>query len=122
MAECNGGPAYYGDANLDGVVNSLDLNAVATNFGASSKIWSDGDFTYNGNVDINDFNVLAGNFGQTLPASAPLPDGVVALGAGARTVHVYVGGFGNGGFDEPAVAPESDLISRVGCIEYLRMI
>jgi hypothetical protein len=65
-----------GDANLDGKVNLLDLNAIATNFGGSSKVWTDGDTTYDGNVNIQDFNALALNFGQTLPSSA-LPLGAL---------------------------------------------
>lgn len=72
---------YSGDANLDGVVNSLDLNAVATNFGSSSTEWDQGDFTYDGIVNLLDFNALAMNFGSSLPAPAP-----VALGASLGTL------------------------------------
>ena len=61
----------FGDANLDGVVNLLDLNALASNFGAPAGTWVGGDFDYNGAVDITDFNALAMNFGDTLPAPAP---------------------------------------------------
>src|SRR5205814_3114638 len=32
-----------GDENLDGVVNALDFNSVATNFGATDASWVDGD-------------------------------------------------------------------------------
>jgi Calx-beta domain len=58
------------DADRNGTVNSLDLNAVATNFGKSGT-FSQGDFNYSGTVDIVDFNLLAGSFGKMLPASAP---------------------------------------------------
>ncbi len=37
--------AMDGDANLDGVVNLLDLNALATNYGRTSQNWLGGDFT-----------------------------------------------------------------------------
>lgn len=58
-----------GDANLDGTVNALDFNRLATNFGASNRGWSDGNFDYAGTVNTTDFNLLAGNFGSTMPAS-----------------------------------------------------
>src|SRR5207237_4676005 len=32
------GYTFAGDANLDGVVNALDFNAVASNFGGSGKV------------------------------------------------------------------------------------
>jgi len=53
----------YGDANLDGVVDTLDFNRLAANFGQSSRGWSDGDFTGEGVVDTTDFTQLAANFG-----------------------------------------------------------
>jgi fibronectin-binding autotransporter adhesin len=51
---------YYGDSNLDGVVNTADfqmfLNGLAAAGGSS---WSAGDYTYDGRVDIgNDFNLF----------------------------------------------------------------
>jgi hypothetical protein len=70
-----------GDANLDGAVNLIDFNKLASNFGQSGRFWFDGDFNYDGQVNLIDFNLLAGNFGQTLApvewASVPEP---VALG------------------------------------------
>ena len=66
---------YGGDANLDGVVNALDFNALATNFGVSNNtFWTAGDFSYDGVVNTLDFTILATNFGRgTLsPLGAPL--------------------------------------------------
>jgi hypothetical protein len=54
-----------GDANLDGVVNALDFNAVATNFGAVSPVWTQGDFDFDNDVSTSDFTVMAQNFGLT---------------------------------------------------------
>jgi fibronectin-binding autotransporter adhesin len=65
--------ARVGDANLDGRVNALDFNALATNFGAgSSEVWSQGDFNYDGFTNTLDFTLLATNFNQSLPASPAL--------------------------------------------------
>ena len=56
-----------GDANLDGTVNALDFNRLATNFGASNRGWADGNFDYAGTVNTTDFNLLAANFGASMP-------------------------------------------------------
>jgi autotransporter-associated beta strand protein len=67
---------YYGDANLDGQVNSLDFNALAGAFNtASGGVWTTGDFNYDGVINALDFNALATNFG-----AAPLGPGA-SLGA-----------------------------------------
>src|SRR5262249_54714701 len=66
----------YGDANLDGVVNALDFNALASRFGQSGKLCRDGEWNYDGTVNTLDLNVLAANLNSTL--AAPLPQfGVV---------------------------------------------
>jgi hypothetical protein len=65
---------WYGDANLDGVVNALDFNALASNFGINNgnQIWSLGDFNYDGLVNSADFGVVATNFNKSLPTPAPV--------------------------------------------------
>jgi plastocyanin len=60
------GVANYGDANLDGHVDLLDFNVLATNFGAQGGGWAAGDFNEDGNIDLLDFNLLASHFGQEL--------------------------------------------------------
>ena len=68
--------AYYGDANLDGSVNTADFTSLAQHFNAASgsAIWANGDFNYDGKVNALDFNAVAANFG-----AAPLP--TAALGS-----------------------------------------
>jgi hypothetical protein len=77
------GYTFAGDANLDGKVNALDFNALATNFGQSngSQVWINGDFDYNGNVNTNDFTMLAQNFNSALPLGALSSSPFVSLGA-----------------------------------------
>jgi subtilisin-like proprotein convertase family protein len=60
-----------GDANHDRVVDTLDFNALAANFGRSNAQYPDGDFTYDGVVDTLDFNVLAAQFGKHLDPPPP---------------------------------------------------
>jgi autotransporter-associated beta strand protein len=80
--------AVFGDANLDGVVNSSDFGALATAFNNSSGTWVTGDFNYDGTVNALDFNTLATNYGATLPAPAlgslvpePMSMGLIGIGA-----------------------------------------
>src|SRR5207244_2475054 len=62
--------AIAGDAAVNGGVNALDFNVVATNYGASGQSWINGDFNYDGVVDSADFTMLASNFNVSLPAAA----------------------------------------------------
>jgi hypothetical protein len=74
---------YSGDANLDGKVDTLDFNSLASNFGGSGKVWSQADFNYDGVIDTLDFNTLASNFGQQFSQEAamlvPEPSIIFAL-------------------------------------------
>src|SRR5688572_25461923 len=63
--------AHFGDANLDGVVNLGDFNALAANFGQSGRTWEQGDFTEDGTVNLSDFNLLAANFGKQIQPAPP---------------------------------------------------
>ena len=76
------GVANYGDANLDGHVDLLDFNVLATNFGAQGGGWAAGDFNEDGNIDLLDFNLLASHFGQDLQ---PAPN-MLTLGFGGASV------------------------------------
>ena len=56
---------YYGDANLDGAVDTVDFNFLAVNFGGSGKRWTQGDFNFDTTTDTVDFNLLAACFSKT---------------------------------------------------------
>ena len=79
---------YRGDINLDGTVNALDFNALASNFGSvSGQFWSNGDVNYDGAVNTLDFDAVAMNFNRSLPSPlgtlVPEPTSIVLLSTGA---------------------------------------
>src|SRR5690606_30646609 len=53
----------FGDLNLDGRVDLIDLDLLAANFGSSGKTWSSADMTGDDQVDLFDFFHLARNWG-----------------------------------------------------------
>jgi hypothetical protein len=69
-----------GDANLDGLVNGLDFNALASNFGLANRIWVQGDFNFDGQVNSMDFDSIAVNFNEALP-SPPAEPGSPVVGS-----------------------------------------
>jgi len=62
MLSLTGIVALGGDADLNGVVDFVDLVAVARSFNQSQQTWFQGDFDNNGTVDFADLVVLARNF------------------------------------------------------------
>jgi len=56
----------------------VDFNLLASNFSATSKVWGDGDFNYDGTVDTVDFNLLAASFSKS---TSPADLSPAALGA-----------------------------------------
>ena len=52
---------FFGDTNLDEVVDAIDLNALALNWGADDEkvVWSRGDVNGDGVVDTIDLNKIA---------------------------------------------------------------
>jgi hypothetical protein len=68
---------YYGDGNLDGVVNRLDVTALSQGFsGLAGYVgWSDGDYTYSGDITKVDVSLLAQSY---LFQGAPLGDAITS--------------------------------------------
>ncbi len=62
---------YNGDANGDGEVSLVDLNALGANFGSVNATWQSGDFNYDGEVSLLDLNALGANFGQSVASATP---------------------------------------------------
>ena len=92
-ASRNGFGEHYsrGDANLNGVVDAADLNALAINWQQNGATWSGGDFTGNGTADAADLNDLALNWQRSIPLAAatqnvPEPTCAVLLVFGAVCV------------------------------------
>jgi len=88
--------ARKGNANLDNIVDVLDLARLANNFGkdvanGDEVTWLEADFNLDGKVDVLDLAAIANNFGQSgsvgatgEAGGAPVPEpsalAVVALG------------------------------------------
>lgn len=64
---------YFGDANLDGMVDVLDLTKLAQGW-QTGVSWTAGDFDYNGAVDVRDLYLLSLNWlaGVGAPLGEPL--------------------------------------------------
>jgi len=63
-----------GDSDLDGLVDSSDLNNLALNWQQDVAVWSGGDFTADGAVNASDLNELALNWRESIAVAAPVPD------------------------------------------------
>jgi len=71
--------AIFGDANLDGSVNGLDVSAVVAGFGESGG-WAEGDFNADGQINGLDVSALVANFNQTAATAVLAPEpGSLAL-------------------------------------------
>ncbi|HEY7090561.1 MAG TPA: hypothetical protein VH518_20855, partial [Tepidisphaeraceae bacterium] len=86
---------YFGDADLDGDADGVDIGTWATNFtgelgGAGTKLWTEGDWDYDGDVD----GVDAGRWAQ------------------AFTGELGGGGLGSVVVDDPNIAPAAAAILR----------
>jgi len=61
-----------GDADLNGVVDTVDFNILASNFSQTGTTWTTADFSGDGTTDTIDFNLLASNFGHSRGAGPAL--------------------------------------------------
>ena len=84
-------PYPLGDANLDGMVTSVDLNQLGLHWRQKSDRWSAGDFNASGFVDAADLNDLALNWRQQVPpaAAVPEPSGIFLFLAGIGVLAFY---------------------------------
>ena len=55
---------YYGDADLNGVINGADYQQIDNGFGQHLTGWFNGDFNYDGVVDGTDFALIDNTFNQ----------------------------------------------------------
>ena len=62
-----------GDANLDGIVNVLDFNALSMNYNKTGQLWANGDFTNDGKVNAADFDQLATGYGSNIGGGFSAP-------------------------------------------------
>ena len=82
-------PTYYGDTNLDGVVNAADYARIDAGFVGHLTGWVNGDFNYDGVVDGSDYALMdnafdhqAGGFASptaAVAAAVPEPTAIAAL-------------------------------------------
>jgi autotransporter-associated beta strand protein len=77
---------YYGDADLSGAVDTSDFMTLSQHFGSTNATWQTGDFNYDGMVNALDFNAIATNFGAppiaapALGTLVPEPASLALLG------------------------------------------
>jgi hypothetical protein len=71
---------FYGDFNLDGTVNLLDLNKLTTNYNGFGG-WTLGDANGDGSISLLDLNKLTANYNSTVVVPEPATMTLLALGA-----------------------------------------
>ena len=81
-----------GDANLDGTVDTVGFNILASNFSHNGTTWQTADFNGDGSTDTVDFNLLAANFshsrgqGPTIGSTVPEPISMGAIGVASAAL------------------------------------
>jgi hypothetical protein len=74
--------SFYGDFNLDGSVNLLDLNKLTANYNGTGG-WTLGDANGDGSIALLDLNKLTANYNSTVVVPEPATIFVMACGAAA---------------------------------------
>ncbi len=72
---------YFGDANLDGVVNGSDYTLIDNGFNNSLTGWHNGDFNYDGVVNGDDYTLIDNAFntqGASLASVSGQPEEMIA--------------------------------------------
>ena len=72
---------YYGDANLDGVVDGSDYSLIDSGFITQATGWQNGDFNYDGVVNGSDYTLIDNAFntqGSQVAAQIAAPTAAVA--------------------------------------------
>jgi autotransporter-associated beta strand protein len=108
--------AAFGDTNLDGRVNSTDINMIlqANRFGATATDggWWQGDFNYDGRVNTSDINMLIST-GLLNAPSYHAAAGGTSLQAFASSGTMLAAAFGPiASGVEPEVEPEPDSLQQ----------
>lgn len=108
---------FFGDLNLDGLVDAADYLVVDNNFGTGTTILT-GDANLDGLVDAADYVIIDNNYskGVVVPVSAGLADSVglaISAGQGAGASRAAV-----------AVVPEPSawVLAAVGCVVVALML
>jgi subtilase family serine protease len=79
---------YYGDANLDGVVNGADYTRIDNGISSSASGWFNGNFNYDTQIDGSDYTLIDNTYNQQGGSTATelaKPAAVVATGQPAST-------------------------------------
>ena len=66
---------YFGDANLDGVVNGSDYTLIDNGFNAGLTGWRNGDFNYDGVINGDDYILIDNAFNTQGPAITAITAG-----------------------------------------------
>jgi hypothetical protein len=69
---------YFGDANLDGVVNGSDYTLIDNGFNNKLTGWRNGDFNYDGIVNGDDYTLIDNAFNTQGASLASIPTAMIA--------------------------------------------